>query len=97
MKDGVILGFGKSNPDWNNSAPHGAGRKMARTQAIQQLSLAQFAEKMQGVYSTCVAQDTLSEAPMAYKDPDDILTWIAQTVDIKYHLKSVYNFKAGEE
>ena len=55
MKDGVVLGFGKSNPDWNNSAPHGAGRKMARTQAMQQLSLAQFAEKMKGVYSTCVA------------------------------------------
>ena len=33
MRDGSVLAVGKGNPEWNFSAPHGAGRIMSRTRA----------------------------------------------------------------
>ncbi|CAL6044407.1 tRNA-splicing_ligase RtcB [Hexamita inflata] len=97
MKDGAILGFGKSNAEWNNSAPHGAGRQFSRTQAKLNSNLEEFQKSMEGVYSTCVRQDTLDEAPSAYKNSEQLINWLEQTVSIEVIVKSVYNFKAGEE
>lgn len=95
MKDGCILGKGKGNEEWNCSAPHGAGRLMSRSEAKKKLTVADFAKEMDGIYTTCVSEETLDEAPMAYKSLESIVANIADTVDIIETLKPVYNFKAN--
>lgn len=94
MRDGSILAKGRGNPDWNYSAPHGAGRIMSRAAAKEALNLDEYKKSMEGIYSTSINEDTLDEAPMAYKSLSDIIDVIGQTVDILQVLKPVYNFKA---
>jgi len=96
MRDGCILGTGKGNADWNYSAPHGAGRLMSRTKAKEILAMADFQNSMTGIYTTSVCNDTLDEAPMAYKPIENIIENIKDTVDIQMILKPIYNFKASE-
>ncbi len=96
MRDGSVLAIGKGNPEWNFSAPHGAGRIMSRMQAKAQLSIDDYKKAMDGIYTTSISQDTLDEAPMAYKSLSDILDVIGDTVDIVDVMKPVYNFKAAE-
>jgi len=96
MRDGCILGVGKGNDDWNRSAPHGAGRLMSRTKARETFSLGEYEAAMKGVYTTSVCEATIDELPMAYKDKDDIIGVIADTVNIVGVIKPVYNFKASE-
>jgi len=96
MRDGCILGRGKGNPDWNWSAPHGAGRLMSRNQAKETLNMDEFKDVMRGIYTTSVSNDTLDEAPMAYKNMDDIIKHIGDTVEIVDIIKPIYNFKASE-
>ena len=96
MRDGSILAVGRGNPEWNFSAPHGAGRLMSRIKAKEQLSMEEFRETMAGVYTTSVSPDTLDEAPMAYKSLDDILSFVRDSVDVIDILKPIYNFKAAE-
>ena len=96
MRDGSVLAIGKGNPEWNFSAPHGAGRIMSRMQAKAKLSIDDYKKAMDGVYTTSISQDTLDEAPMAYKSLSDILDVIGDTVDIVDVMKPVYNFKAAE-
>ena len=97
MRDGSIIAIGKGNPDWNYSAPHGAGRLMGRKQAFKKLNLDTFKKQMSDVYSTSVMAETLDEAPMAYKSIDEILEMIKDTVDIVDIIKPIYNFKAHEQ
>ena len=97
MRDGSILARGKGNPEWNCSAPHGAGRIMSRSRAMKTLSLEEYRKSMAGVYSTSVNASTLDEAPMAYKSLEDIIGTARETADIIEVLRPVYNFKAGEE
>ncbi len=94
MRDGSILGVGKGNPDWNYSAPHGAGRLLSRTEAKQKLDLDKFKESMDGIYSSSVNKSTLDESPDAYKDIDFILDSLDETVDVIDVIKPIYNFKA---
>lgn len=94
MRDGSILCRGKGNPDWNYSAPHGAGRVMSRRIAKDHISLEDFQESMVGIYSTSVNKSTIDESPMAYKSMSDITTYINDTVDILEVIKPIYNFKA---
>ena len=96
MRDGSVLAVGKGNPEWNFSAPHGAGRIMSRTKARDTLSLEAYREAMAGVYTTSVSLETLDEAPMAYKSLGDIIEVIRDSVDVIEVLKPVYNFKAAE-
>ena len=96
MRDGCILGVGKGNEDWNCSAPHGAGRIMSRHKAREVVSLDEFKESMNGIYTTSVSKDTIDEAPMVYKPMDEIVKNIEDTVDILEIIKPVYNFKASE-
>lgn len=96
MRDGVILGVGKGNEDWNNSAPHGAGRLLSRAEARKSIKLEEFQESMQGIYSTSIDYSTIDESPMAYKDMNEILYLIKDTVDIKKILHPIYNVKATE-
>lgn len=94
MRDGSVLAMGKGNPEWNYSAPHGAGRLMSRTKAKSELDLDEYVKEMQGVYTTSVSLNTLDEAPMAYKSLEDIIDVIRDSVDIIDIMKPIYNFKA---
>lgn len=96
MRDGCIIGKGKGNPDWNYSGPHGAGRKMSRSAAKASLTVDSFEKSMEGIYSSTVNESTLDEAPAAYKDADEIVENISETIDIIEIIKPVYNFKASE-
>ena len=96
MRDGSILGIGKGNPEWNFSAPHGAGRIMSRKEAKNKLKLEDYKEVMAGIYTTSISEATLDEAPMAYKSLNDIIDVIGDTVEIVDVMKPVYNFKASE-
>ena len=96
MRDGCLIAVGKGNPDWNDSAPHGAGRLYSR-QTVQSLfTIEEFEKEMEGIYSSSVKRTTLDESPMAYKPMDEIVSLISPTVDIVKVIKPVYNFKAGK-
>ncbi len=95
MRDGVILGKGKGNAEWNNSAPHGSGRIASRDVTLNSHTVSEFKESMKGIYSSCISKDTLDEAPFAYRDIDYIKEAIKDTVDITKLLKPVYNYKGG--
>ena len=94
MRDGSIICKGKGNPDWNYSAPHGAGRLLSRRRAKDELSFEEYERTMEGIYSTSVKMKTIDESPMAYKPIDNILNNVEDTVKIMEIVKPVYNFKA---
>lgn len=96
MQFGSLMCIGKGNPDWNFSAPHGAGRIMSRSKAKQAIQLEAFQDAMKGIYSTTINSSTLDEAPMAYKAPETIVEAIQDTVEVLDILKPIYNFKASE-
>lgn len=96
MRDGSLICLGKGNEDWNNSAPHGAGRLMSRTAALEKLTMEEYRAQMAGIYTTCVNSATLDESPMAYKSINEIIENIKPTADIIAHIKPIYNFKAVE-
>lgn len=96
MRDGSLICVGRGNPEWNYSAPHGAGRLYSRTTAKDNFSVEQFMQSMEGIYTTSVNQSTLDECPMAYKSMEDIVNNIGDTAQIVQVIKPIYNFKAGE-
>ena len=96
MRDGSLICVGKGNPEWNCSAPHGAGRLMSRSDAFERLTMAEYEAEMAGIYSTCIVPDTLDESPMAYKSMDEIIENIEPTAEIVCRIKPIYNFKAAE-
>jgi RNA-splicing ligase RtcB len=95
MRDGSLLCIGKGNEDWNQSAPHGAGRMMSRMKAMDLLSMEEFRKEMEGIYTTSVCRTTLDESPMAYKKLETITSNIAPTAEIFERVQPIYNFKAG--
>ena len=97
MRDGSLMCTGKGNPDWNFSAPHGAGRLMSRSEAKQSFTVSEYKKQMSGIYTASVNPGTLDECPMAYKSINDIVDNIGDTVEINDIIKPIYNFKAGEE
>ena len=96
MRDGSFICTGLGNKDWNESAPHGAGRLMSRSAAKQSFTVSAFRNEMTDVFSTTVSDETLDECPMAYKSMDDIVSYIEPTVRIEKRIVPIYNFKAGE-
>lgn len=96
MRDGCIIAKGKSNKEYNYSAPHGAGRIMSRNKAFKEITLEEYKKSMEGIYSTTVNKDTIDEAPMAYKPIESIIKNICDTVDILEIIKPIYSFKAAE-
>lgn len=99
MRDGISICEGKSNPDWNFTAPHGAGRIMSRSKAFENLDVEEFKKEMAeaGIYTTTADEKTLDEAPGAYKPMDEIVELIEPTVDIKFFMKPKMNIKAQED
>lgn len=96
MRDGCIIGIGKGNDDWNQSAPHGAGRIMSRMKAKEILNMDEYRDSMKDIYTTSVSEDTLDEAPFVYKPMQEIIDCIGDTVEIEKIIKPIYNFKASE-
>ncbi|MBR6223766.1 MAG: RtcB family protein [Lachnospiraceae bacterium] len=96
MRDGSVLAVGKGNPEWNYSAPHGAGRIMSRRKAKENLDMDEYKKTMEGIYTTSINENTLDEAPMAYKSLDDIIDVIRESVDVIDIMKPIYNFKASD-
>lgn len=94
MRDGSLICIGKGNPDWNYSAPHGAGRILSRSEAKDAVGIDEFRESMKGIYSSSVMESTIDESPMVYKPMEEIMKNIKDTVDIVKVIKPVYNFKA---
>ena len=97
MRDGLIICTGKSNPEWNCSAPHGAGRLMSRSMAKELIDIDEYKASMEGVYSTSVQYDTIDESPMAYKDPMEILDAIRESVEVLYFVKPIINMKSRSD
>ena len=97
MRDGIAICIGKGNEQWLNTAPHGAGRIMSRTQAKKQISLSEFENSMTGIYSSSVCTGTLDESPMAYKPTDEILELIRPTVEVIAMIKPRINIKDNGE
>ena len=95
MRDGSIIGIGKGNPDWNYSAPHGAGRIMSRSKAKATVDLKEFEKSMEGIWTSSVNKNTIDESPMVYKPIEEIKENIKDTVEIEKIIKPVYNFKAN--
>ena len=96
MRDGCIIAIGKGNEDWNNSAPHGAGRVMSRNKARESVSLDEFKKSMNGIFTTSINESTIDESPMVYKPMHEIIENIRDTVDIYKLIRPIYNFKANE-
>ena len=96
MRDGCIIGIGKGNDDWNQSAPHGAGRIMSRMKAKETFNLDEYKESMNGIYTTSVNEETIDEAPFVYKPMKEIIDCIGDTVEIIKIIKPIYNFKASD-
>ncbi len=97
MRDGSVIAVGKGNPEWNYSAPHGAGRIMSRARAKEEIDIEAYKAAMEGIYTTSVNENTIDEAPMAYKSIDDIIDVIRDSVEIIDIMKPVHNFKASDE
>ena len=95
MKEGILLGVGKGNEEWNQSAPHGSGRRLKREDVKQRHTVSEFKKEMKGVYSSCVGAETLDEAPFAYRSMEEIAGQIKDTVEITEVLRPLYSFKAG--
>ena len=97
MRDGSLICIGKGNDDWNQSAPHGAGRLMSRSAAKESFTVSEFKKQMDGIFTTSVSRSTLDECPMAYKGMGYIVNNIGDTAEITQIIKPIYNFKAGDE
>ena len=97
MRDGIILGTGKGNTEWNCSAPHGAGRILKREEAGRNFTVSAYKAQMKGIYSSCINRDTLDEAPFAYRSLEQIRGAISETAKIDKIITPVYNFKAGRD
>lgn len=96
MKDGILLGTGRGNADWNCSAPHGSGRILKRDEVKNQHTVSEFKKEMKGIYSSCIGKGTLEEAPFAYRRIEEIQKAVGDTMEITNVLKPVYNFKADK-
>jgi tRNA-splicing ligase RtcB (3'-phosphate/5'-hydroxy nucleic acid ligase) len=96
MRDGCIVARGKGNDEWNQSAPHGAGRIMSRNKAREVVNFDDYKNSMNGIYTTSVNKETIDEAPMVYKPMKEIIDNIQDTVEIVKIIKPIYNFKASE-
>lgn len=96
MRDGSLICVGKGNEEWNCSAPHGAGRIMSRAKAFEQLTMEEYENQMEGIYTTCVNTSTLDESPMAYKNKEEIIKNIQPTAEVICNIRPIYNFKAAE-
>lgn len=97
MKEGMLVCTGKGNPDWNYSAPHGAGRIYRRDQVKEHYTVSDFKKEMKGIYTSCIGKGTLDEAPFAYRKMEEIAAAVQETVVVEKVIRPFYNFKAGNE
>lgn len=93
MRDGALIAAGKGNPEWNYTAPHGAGRQFSRSEASETIPFEEYKKSMEGIYTTCVSESSIDESPQAYKDSDEIIDNISDTAKIEKRIKPKFNYK----
>ena len=82
----IVRGLG--NPESFCSSAHGAGRKMSRTAAEKQFTVADMVAQTQG--EICRKdKDVIDEIPGAYKDIDQVMANQADLTEILHTLKQV--------
>ena len=69
---------------------------MSRSKAKEIVSLEEYKESMNGIFTTSVNTLTIDESPMAYKSINEIMENIKDTVEVVDIIKPIYNFKASE-
>ncbi|MSR47644.1 MAG: RtcB family protein [Planctomycetes bacterium] len=79
---------GRGNPESFQSCSHGAGRRMSRTAAKKQFTIADHEAATRDVECRKDAQ-VIDETPMAYKDIDAVMAAQADLVEIVHTLKQV--------
>lgn len=92
MKDGCFIVKGKGDTDSMKSSSHGAGRVLSRKKAKALLSIDKFNADMVGVV-TNHSDDTLDEAPDAYKNIYEVMAAQTDLVDVIAHVTPVLNIK----
>ncbi|HNR02879.1 MAG TPA: RtcB family protein [Anaerolineaceae bacterium] len=87
----IVKGLG--NPESFESCAHGAGRRMGRKQAIRALDLAEEQQKMNGIVHGLRSQNSLDEAPGAYKDIAEVMRLQQDLVSISLTLTPLASVK----
>ena len=83
---------GKGNPESFDSAPHGAGRKMSRSEAKRRFTKQDLEEQTAGV--ECRKDEgVIDEIPGAYKNIDDVMANSDSLVMVKHKLKQIMCIK----
>ncbi|WP_293950996.1 RtcB family protein [uncultured Corynebacterium sp.] len=83
---------GKGNPEALRSAPHGAGRRMSRTQAKKAFTAKDLDARMAGIVYR-PGKEWVDEIPDAYKDIDQVMADATDLVSIRHKLRQVVNVK----
>ncbi len=93
MHDGTYVTIGLGNEEYLSSASHGAGRKMSRKKAKENMDLQYFKKIMKDITAK-VDKDTLDEAPGAYKNLHDVIDrQKGIVVDVVDYIKPLINIK----
>ena len=88
----IVRGLG--NPASYESCSHGAGRRMSRSRARQEIALEDFVASMDGRdWQVSKADQLLDEAPQAYKDIDQVMSDQADLVAVEHTLHQILNYK----
>jgi tRNA-splicing ligase RtcB len=86
----IVTGLG--NPTAFCSAPHGAGRRMSRTQARKQFTMRDLEAAMTGIEFRH-APVLIDEIPAAYKDIDEVMQHARELVEVRHTLRQFINVK----
>lgn len=92
MKDGSFVVVGKGCEEALYSSSHGAGRVLSRTQAKKTLSLDEFHNDMVNIV-TNHNDETIDEAPKAYKNIYEVMELQKDLVDVLEHIRPILNIK----
>jgi len=92
MGTGSFIVEGKGNADSFCSCSHGAGRKMSRAKAKQEISLDEHKKAMHGIEAR-LDQGVLDESPAAYKNIGDVMKAQEDLVRIVHRLRQIVNVK----
>lgn len=83
---------GRGYPPSLASAPHGAGRRLSRTQARAAYTAEDLAERMTGIVYR-PGNAWVDEIPDAYKDIDQVMVDAEPLVKVRHRLRQVLNVK----
>lgn len=97
MRDGTIVGRASGNvAEWGYNLPHGAGRSKSRGEAVLDISIDEYKEQTKGIISHTINENTIDEAPSAYKDSKSISEVITAKLFDSFVIKPLMSFKESE-